>query len=142
MADLIQLRKDTEANWIEADPILAQGEHAITLDNLDTEPKFKIGDGIHLWSELPYFGGGSGGGDGCCPEVVRFDLMDYNNIEVKFAEIDINENENISGKISGKILAIKDDKKITANAKRIAPPIDVRYKWRESIKVTYPHHGA
>lgn len=57
MADRIQLRRDTEANWIETDPILAQGEIAVTLDDLDTEPKFKIGDGLTLWSVLPYFGG-------------------------------------------------------------------------------------
>jgi len=55
MADRIQIRRDTEANWESADPILAQGEIAITLDDLDTEPKFKIGDGVNLWSVLPYF---------------------------------------------------------------------------------------
>ena len=57
MADRIQLRRDTEANWTETDPILAQGEIAVTLDDLDTEPKFKVGDGLTLWSVLPYFGG-------------------------------------------------------------------------------------
>ena len=58
MADRIQNRRDTEANWTSADPILAQGEIAITLDDLDTEPKFKIGDGTNLWSVLPYFSAG------------------------------------------------------------------------------------
>ena len=53
MADLIQLRNDTEAHWTSVNPILAKGEVAISSDF--TPPKIKIGDGIAHWVSLTYF---------------------------------------------------------------------------------------
>ena len=50
MADIIQLRRDTAANWTTTDPILAQGELGIELDT----DKFKVGDGATSWSSLNY----------------------------------------------------------------------------------------
>lgn len=50
MANIIQIRRDTSSNWLSADPILAQGELGIELDTL----KFKVGDGLTLWSSLEY----------------------------------------------------------------------------------------
>ena len=58
MADIIQTRRDTAANWTLANPILADGEKGWERDT----GKEKIGDGVSLWSLLPYFGGGGGGG--------------------------------------------------------------------------------
>lgn len=52
MAVQIQLRNDTSANWTSADPVLAQGEMGIETDT----DQFKIGNGVNLWSELPYGG--------------------------------------------------------------------------------------
>jgi len=50
MADRIQLRRDTAANWTSADPTLAQGEAGYETDtNL-----FKIGDGSTAWTSLDY----------------------------------------------------------------------------------------
>jgi hypothetical protein len=51
MADIIQLRRDTAANWTSADPTLAQGELGIETDTL----KIKIGDGVTEWTSLPYY---------------------------------------------------------------------------------------
>jgi hypothetical protein len=53
---VIQLRRDTSANWELADPILAAGE--VGFDS--TENKIKIGDGTSTWDELDYASGGSG----------------------------------------------------------------------------------
>jgi len=50
MADLIKLRRDTEANWNLADPILANGEITINTDN----DLVKVGNGVDPWSLLPY----------------------------------------------------------------------------------------
>ncbi len=50
MANRIQIRRDTAANFITANPILAQGEQALEIDTL----KEKIGDGIKVWTDLPY----------------------------------------------------------------------------------------
>src|SRR5271157_5015151 len=56
MAYEIQTRRDTAANWTTANPILAQGEQGYETDT----NKLKFGDGVSVWSLLPYFGGGSG----------------------------------------------------------------------------------
>ena len=51
MADLIQLRRDTAANWTSANPTLSQGEQGYETDT----GKMKIGDGSTAWSSLDYF---------------------------------------------------------------------------------------
>lgn len=50
MADRIQMRRDIAANWINANPTLAQGEFGIETDT----DRVKIGNGIDDWSSLPY----------------------------------------------------------------------------------------
>lgn len=50
MADIIQIRRDTAANWTTANPTLAQGEMAYETDT----KKFKIGDGSTAWISLAY----------------------------------------------------------------------------------------
>ncbi len=55
---VIQLRRATEQEWIELDPILREGEPALSTD----KNKLKIGVGNKHWSELSYIGGSSGGG--------------------------------------------------------------------------------
>lgn len=52
MADLIQLRRDTEERWRTINPILAEGEVGLVLDNVG----FKIGDGVNSWNDLPLLG--------------------------------------------------------------------------------------
>ena len=51
----IQLRHDVEANWSTVDPVLLQGEAAVTLDG-ENKGRLKIGDGTSKWSELDYSG--------------------------------------------------------------------------------------
>lgn len=51
---IIQFRRGTENEWIEKNPLLREGEPALSID-LDM---IKVGDGIHRWSELPYLTGG------------------------------------------------------------------------------------
>lgn len=53
MADRIQLRRDTAANWTAYNPILLEGEPGIELDT----DQWKMGDGVHTWSQLSYRGG-------------------------------------------------------------------------------------
>jgi hypothetical protein len=50
MADRIQVRRDTAANWTSADPTLAQGEIGYETDT----DKVKIGDGSTAWTSLGY----------------------------------------------------------------------------------------
>lgn len=48
----IQLRKDSKANWLAANPILLDAEIGV---ETDTKPyKFKFGDGITEYKDLPY----------------------------------------------------------------------------------------
>lgn len=64
MAVQIQLRNDIAANWNSADPILAIGEMGLETDT----DKFKIGNGVDTWSELPYGGiQGPAGADSTVP---------------------------------------------------------------------------
>lgn len=50
MADIIQIRRDTAANWTSANPTLAQGELGIETDTL----KVKAGTGLTAWTSLGY----------------------------------------------------------------------------------------
>jgi hypothetical protein len=52
VAVIIQIRRDTAANWASANPVLAQGEIG---ENLDNE-LIKIGDGVNNWLDLDYYG--------------------------------------------------------------------------------------
>jgi len=50
MADRIQFRRDTKANWENYNPVLADGEIGIERDT----QRFKLGDGATTWSGLGY----------------------------------------------------------------------------------------
>ena len=50
MANRIQIRRDSQSNWENINPVLADGELALTYDN----NKIKIGDGNQNWSSLSY----------------------------------------------------------------------------------------
>jgi hypothetical protein len=50
MADIIQIRRDTVANWASVNPTLAQGEQGFETDS----GFMKIGDGVSDWNTLPY----------------------------------------------------------------------------------------
>ena len=49
MADIIQIRRDTAANWATADPVLAQGEFGWEIDT----GVLKLGDGSTAYTSLP-----------------------------------------------------------------------------------------
>lgn len=49
---IVQARRDLAINWTEVNPILVSGEIGIELDT----QKFKYGDGINTWKDLPYWG--------------------------------------------------------------------------------------
>ncbi len=55
---VIQLRRATEREWIELNPILRVGEPALSTDVY----KLKIGDGTRHWNEIPYLTSSGGGG--------------------------------------------------------------------------------
>lgn len=50
MATIIQLRRDTAANWSSVDPVLDNGEIGIETDTR----KMKIGNGSTVWTNLQY----------------------------------------------------------------------------------------
>lgn len=53
MAQRIQLRRDTAANWTSVNPTLGQGEYGYETDT----KKHKIGDGTTTWASLAYASG-------------------------------------------------------------------------------------
>lgn len=52
MADRIQLRRDTAANWAAVNPVLADGEIGLEQDT----GQFKLGNGVATYTVLPYGG--------------------------------------------------------------------------------------
>ena len=54
MAIRLQIRRDTLANWTSINPVLAQGELIEVLPEGNGPVRFKIGDGVHTWTELDY----------------------------------------------------------------------------------------
>lgn len=50
-----QERRDTASNWTSGNPVLASGELGVEKDT----GKFKLGNGVSTWSQLPYFSPGS-----------------------------------------------------------------------------------
>ena len=58
----IRSRRDTPANWTTVNPVLGLGEIGVELSaDISIGDKIKIGNGIDVWSDLPYSGGGGGG---------------------------------------------------------------------------------
>lgn len=55
MANKLQFRRGTAAEWTAANPILANGEPGYETDTV----KIKIGDGATAWNSLPYFSSGT-----------------------------------------------------------------------------------
>jgi hypothetical protein len=53
MSVQIQLRRGTEQEWFTANSLLAQGELGAEIDT----GRFKLGDGITYWHNLPYSSG-------------------------------------------------------------------------------------
>lgn len=52
MADYrLTIRRDTQANWASANPVLAQGEPGFETDTNN----LKVGDGTSHWNALPYY---------------------------------------------------------------------------------------
>lgn len=51
MAYTIKFKRALSTEWTEKDPVLSDGEPGIEEDS----DKFKIGDGLHKWSELTYY---------------------------------------------------------------------------------------
>lgn len=64
MTHILQ-RGDTAAAWTYANPTLMEREVGWETDTL----RFKLGDGVTPWSELPYVGFGGGGGGGAVTSV-------------------------------------------------------------------------
>lgn len=54
MANRIQIRRDTAANWQSVNPTLTQGELAYELDT----GRLKVGNGLSNWAALSYFNDG------------------------------------------------------------------------------------
>lgn len=53
MADKIQIRRDTAAQWALVNPVLASGEFGIVQDP-GNRSKLKTGDGYTYWNNLPF----------------------------------------------------------------------------------------
>jgi hypothetical protein len=71
MANRIQLRRGTAAEWTAANPVLAQGEPGVETDT----GKQKFGNGVAAWSALPYASQGPAGTAGVADDGSVKDLI-------------------------------------------------------------------
>ena len=81
MAQKIQLRRDTAANWVAANPILAQGEVGYEIDT----GAQKVGDGVTAWNSRGYTGVATAGwlqsGTGAVGRTVDSKLKDVVSVK-------------------------------------------------------------
>lgn len=59
MADIIVAqrmwqRRDTQANWESVNPVLAAGEIGVQLGATAADTKFKVGNGVATWTQIPF----------------------------------------------------------------------------------------
>lgn len=59
MADTLQVRRGTAAEWTSRNPLLRSGEPGYETDT----GKIKFGDGVHYWAQLGYLAGAGVPGD-------------------------------------------------------------------------------
>ena len=81
-------RRASKENWFKSDPVLKDGEFVIEREKDEDGSakgagKIKIGDGIHKYSELPYF--------------LSYDPEDYGKYNKSEEKTVINNTYNISG---------------------------------------------
>jgi hypothetical protein len=94
MAEQIQLRRDTAANWTSVNPVLAQGELGVEL----VTNKIKCGNGVDAWNSLAYTVNPALGGDVVGPSsatdnaIARFDTTNGKLIQNSSVIIDDNGN--------------------------------------------------
>lgn len=91
----IKLRRDTQAAWTTANPILALGEPGLEIDT----DKIKYGDGGTAWNSLPYFQtvaqAGTITGQTLAPTVINSSLTSVGTL------INLTVTNPISGSITG-----------------------------------------
>ena len=108
MAQKIQLRRDTAANWTAANPILAQGEVGYEIDT----SKDKVGDGVTAWNSRPYTGVATAGwtqtGTGAVTRTVDGKLKDQKSSADYGATLNhsySNSNRLVPRKLASKLLS-------------------------------------
>ena len=79
---VLQLRRDTAANWTSNDPTLAEGEIGVETDTL----KFKIGDGSTVWTSLGYASIPGGSFDEAAQDAIGAMIADTNSIDLTYTD--------------------------------------------------------
>ena len=87
----IQMRRDTSTNWSVNNPTPANGEPCYETDTR----KFKIGDGVTKYANLPYQGGGGSGGGSAPANMVTTDtVQDITANKTFYGEIRVGADNN------------------------------------------------
>ena len=109
---VLQLRRDTAANWTSNDPTLAAAEVGVETDTL----KFKVGDGSTAWTSLAY--AATPYSDEAAQDAVGGILTDSTTIDFTYTD----ETPEITAAV--KITASQGDVTITAEADGLKADID------------------
>lgn len=104
---VLQLRRDTAANWTTNDPTLAEGEMGIETDTL----KFKVGDGSTAWTALGYAATPADNIVEVAQDAVGAMIADTNSIDITYTDEtpEIKADVKISGSPGDVTLSIEAD---------------------------------
>lgn len=91
MSVQIQLRRGTAVQWSTNNPVLAQGEMAVELDT----SRFKIGNGVDAWNDLPYGGLSGGGGGNYKVEIITLDATMISNKQLNLSIVNAQPSETL-----------------------------------------------
>lgn len=111
---VLQLRRDTAANWTSNNPVLAAAELGVETDTL----KFKIGDGTTAWTLLDYATVLPGDVEEAAQDAVGGILADTNSIDFTYTD------ETPEIKADLKISASPGDVTLTIEADGLKADID------------------
>lgn len=87
MAQPIQLRRDTAANWAAVNPVLRRGEAGVVIEADGTVTEVRFGNGEDPWAALVSFSpGGGGGGGGVTDHGALTGLLDDDHTQYALAD--------------------------------------------------------
>lgn len=104
--DTVQNKRDTKANWEANNPVLAEGEIGLVLDDKNS---YKVGDGVTKWNDLPLRGYNGNvvsefGDDfnsvmsqGGITNLLKYIVGNDNKIEIGTSNFDVLDNVKMAG---------------------------------------------
>ena len=119
---VIQIKRGTAADWLAANPILAQGELGLETDT----NKMKAGNGTSSWFELQYIAGSGGGGGGGAVTSVNSKTGDVVLVKADLGLGEVDNTSDAAKPISSATQTALDDKADDSDITTLDAKIDTK----------------